>query len=523
VDKFLKKIPFSYFFAGACYALSFPFYEHYTLFPLIFVAAAIYFTQFFKDGITARTVFINTLFFLWGYNCFGYYWLTFTLNEFGGLFFPLNFITWQFFTLIIAPQFYIFIIIALLLKKLRPRLFAQKNPYAISLLALVYTLLEYYTPQQFPAHFGHTWLVFAPYLKFAQFFGVPFFTFITIILGLEARVVITKRKIHPTLVLTLLFALINFVFMSIPSYSNQKEVPMRLVQANIGNDLKLKSEQGVQLAASQVVETFKELSLKNIKEAKPELIIWPETSYPKLLKINLIKHAPTDLSRIVRSSRTPFFLGTYDMKDNAYNEDYFETQYNTATLLSSNAEFLQTYHKRILIPFGEGLPFGPLNKYFAKIIKNISFFAKGEESTQFKLNDYSFISLICYEVLFPEYVRGYLNDLKTKPNFMINLTNDSWYGRYSEQEQHLFLSKWRAIEFNLPIIRSTNTGISTYIENNGLENKRLGNYVQDIMDFKLKIENTDKTLYQQYGILMFLIFATGFFSVLGLLRKTFFK
>ncbi|EQC52384.1 nitrilase-related carbon-nitrogen hydrolase, partial [Bacteriovorax sp. DB6_IX] len=165
-------------------------------------------------------------------------------------------------------------------------------------------------------------------------------------------------------------------------------------------------------------------------------------------------------------------------------------------------------------PFGEGLPFGPLNRYFAKVIKNISFFAKGENYTHFKYDNQSFMSLICYEVLFPRYVMDYLNSLEERPRYIINLTNDSWYGRYSEQEQHLFLSKWRALEFNLPLVRMTNTGITSIVLPNGLEQARIGNYKQEILDIELTTQQTQKTLYQRFGILVFL----GYILLIVLLK-----
>ena len=93
-------------------------------------------------------------------------------------------------------------------------------------------------------------------------------------------------------------------------------------------------------------------------------------------------------------------------------------------------------------------------------------------STRKGEKEYHFLTSICYEALSSSLIRKHLNSVKSHPSFLVNLTNDSWYGNTSEPEQHLFLSKWRAVEFQMPLIRSANTGISSIISKQGLELKR---------------------------------------------------
>lgn len=498
----LNKI--TYLFGGILYALSFPFSDSFHIFPAIIIAAAIYFSQFFDKEIKTKTLITNTLIFLWGYNIAGYYWLTFTLKEFGGLTPPFNIILWQLFSLIIAPQFYIFITVYLFIRKKKPDFLNLSNRFLPISIATLWVILEYYTPQQFPALFGHPWLALAPKLKLAQVFGTPIYSFLSVYIGINLYLAVKHRlRIKFPWLVAISILLIQFFLGDISNKGEASSTRLRLVQANIGNDLKLKSENGIQLASSEVVNIFKKLSSKEF-EKKPDLIIWPETSYPRILSTFKRDSVPYELSSFIRKMESNFFLGTYDLASN--RADLFEQQYNTAVLVNKNAKITDTYHKRVLIPFGEGLPFGPLNKYFAKVIQNISFFATGKKYTHFKYDNQSFIALICYEVLFPRYVRDYLNNLKARPKFIINLTNDSWYGRYSEQEQHLFLAKWRALEFNLPLVRMTNTGITSIIQPNGIELKRIGNYKQEILDIDLNTQVTEATPYQRYGILNFLLF-----------------
>ncbi len=490
--------------AGSLYALAFPFKGDFNFFPFILISATIYFSNFFDKEFSLKKTIISTLLFVWAYNLTGYYWLTFTLQEFGGLFFPFNYMLWQFFSLGIAPQFYVFILFFYFLRKYIER--EQVKPYKTIILSLLWVLAEYYTPQQFPAHFGHPWLSFAPYLKGAQLFGTPFYSFLSVFIGMNIYTSIKERKVAlANLAISLLLIISNFSLGAIEPLTEEERLNVRYVQANIGNDLKLKSEGGIQLAKEQVISIFKDFSTKesDVLDGPLDLILWPETAYPRYLFTKKIQDVPYDLKAIARKTGAELFLGTYDLAHTRYTS--FEQAYNTI-LHVNDEEIKDIYHKRVLIPFGEGLPFGPLNPYLAGILKNISFFAEGQNFTFFTFKEkFKGIALICYEVLFPEYVRDYLNSSEDSPSLILNLTNDSWYGPYSEQEQHLFLAKWRSVEFNLPMLRSTNTGISSYILNNGLEVKRLGNFIQGNLDIEVSLGNRKATIYQKLGIFSFLM------------------
>ena len=113
---------------------------------------------------------------------------------------------------------------------------------------------------------------------------------------------------------------------------------------------------------------------------------------------------------------------------------------------------------------------------------------------------YEVITSICYEILFPSLLIKQINQLPEYPDFIINHTNDSWYGHTSEPYQHLFLSRWRALEFQIPIIRSTNTGISTVIYPTGQYDQKLGYEQMGALDINVKIRKGSPTLYSLLGI-----------------------
>lgn len=497
---------------GFFYATSFPmtFAPSFPLGTIIGMSLLLYSIAFSKDEMEARSVWfdlLSVISFSIGYNTLGYYWIPETLKVFGEIPFPLNWALGAFFSLIICPHLILFVIGHRLYKK-----FSVKSSPLVSsatgrhlIYALALTLIERYTPQQFPAHAGHSWLSFAPNLGLAPIFGAPIFSFINFWLALTISHKLKFGRVqYFAIIASVLFAIVNF---SIPLKIDQSKKSethnIRLVQANIGNFVKVNSESGKPFAFKEVYERYLKLSTQNLKEDL-DLIVWPETAYPRLL--NSIKmevdprYTPSLIRDVARITGAEVFTGGYDQSANQ-NKNDFQTEYNTAFHFAEDGKLKNKFHKMKLIPFGEGLPFGPLNPILAKYIQNISFFASGEVFTLFKTRKQTpFSAAICYEILFSNFIRNNLNSLTTQPHFLINLTNDSWYGDTAEPLQHLFLAKWRALEFNIPIVRMTNTGITSVIYQDGSESKRSQIFKQEVQDIKLETQAREKTIYQEYGI-----------------------
>jgi apolipoprotein N-acyltransferase len=149
------------------------------------------------------------------------------------------------------------------------------------------------------------------------------------------------------------------------------------------------------------------------------------------------------------------------------------------------------------------MPFGPLNRTLSKMLPAVSFFAAGSATPTFiTKSGASFTTPICYEILQSPFVAKLLNEAPVLPDFIVNLTNDSWYGKTAEPRQHLFLAKWRALEFRRPIVRSTNTGITTVIYPDGRVGRQLLTGEQDVLDFNLELPaKAEHTFYQRFGML----------------------
>lgn len=488
------------FLGGMLYASSFPF-SNGQFFLLGSTLGFLLLGLALNHSLKKREFLLSAASFNLGFGVLGFYWIAHTLKEFGGLSFPQNHLLAFFFNFLLAPQVYFFALAWYFAKK---KSFSLGHHLAPLVFAFLYTLLENFTPQQFPAHLGHTLLELGKFggLKLSVFFGAGLYSFLIAWIALELARLFSYRRFNLSLVLVLIIFSLDFSYSTGLNKGQHQDLNIRFVQPNIGNFLKINSESGGKDSIREVYDTYYSLSTVE-SQKKLDLIVWPETAWPTLQNSEIMEKEKTlqpFMKNLLTKTETDLFFGGYDQVPNTFG--YFENEYNAAFYLKKNLTFAGVYHKMQLIPFGETLPFGPLNAKLSELIRNVSFFAKGKNYTLFEMdNGHNFISAICYEILFSDFIRDYLNAQKKDVHFLINLTNDSWYGETSEPWQHLFLARWRAVEFNLPIIRSTNTGISTIIQANGEFKQYLSTGNSGILDTTLIVTERKPTLFQIYGIL----------------------
>lgn len=427
-----------------------------------------------------------------GLNLIGYYWIPHTLREFGQLPYAVSILLGFLFSLILQPHWWMYV----LWKKYRPP-FQWYSEKGVLITAFVMTLLERYFPQQFPSFVGSPWLHLSPYLGMAPYLGVVAFSFMTYWVSLETYTQLALKKLRPQVwVVFALFVVMNALLPLKDRYSD-KSLPVRVVQANIGNFLKVQSETGDANSFQAIRLLYEDLSSRK-NGFSPKLIVWPETAYPNTFYGRDTRVDGT-FTRIMAQTGAEVLIGGYDQDPTKSPMDFIETVFNSSILMSDN-EVKVAYHKNILIPFGETLPFGPFNSQIISIVPAVSLFARGEGTPKMETKDgFRFVTPICYEILESNYMRTLLNQWGDN-HLIINHTNDSWYGDTAEPHQHLFLSKWRALEFRLPIVRSTNTGITSVIFPDGSESNRLEVGRQGILDVNVHVGTGEATMYQLYGV-----------------------
>lgn len=190
-------------------------------------------------------------------------------------------------------------------------------------------------------------------------------------------------------------------------------------------------------------------------EAPPDLILWSETAIPWLLE-----RADPALERISEASNgTPVALGVQRQEAGDY--------YNSLVLLDGAGKPGLTYDKHHLVPFGEFIPF---TETISRIgLRGLADRFGGGYSAGAgpQLLDFGAVGkalpLICYEAVFPRNLRG----TEERPDFILQLTNDAWFGNGAGPLQHLAQARMRAIEQGLPLARAANTGISAMIDPRG--------------------------------------------------------
>lgn len=225
--------------------------------------------------------------------------------------------------------------------------------------------------------------------------------------------------------------------------------PLRatIIQANIPQAIKWDPESRL-----GILEAHVEMTLAHLDS---DLILWPETAIPDFL--HEVRGALIDpLAERARRERTQLVLGI-PVLDEATGR-YFNG------LLSIGATE-DLYTKRHLVPFGEFMPFrswlGPLARAFEVPMSDFSTGARARPLL--RVGEHLAGASICYEDAFPTEVAQAL----PAAEFLINVSNDAWFGDSLAPHQHLEIARMRAIETERPLVRATNTGVSAIIDHRG--------------------------------------------------------
>lgn len=487
------------FAAGALLAFAYPniFGKGFTF--LAIVSFGFFYYQIFQEKKITNLL-LQTFTFCLGFSTLGFYWIPQTLSTFGGIPLIFGYIISVFFSLIVLPHLWLQIFFYYHLKKLN----LPKNHFLICI-AIGHVIFEQIIPSQFSVWIGHSMLSSETVLPLTSYFGASIYSLSLMLIAIfiphlkfNSIKLNSLKSNFPLLigigiiVIDLIIGLNTFYPSSVHTTSNEN-FKLRIVQANIGNFMKISSEKGEFNSVKAVYEQYEQLSFR--EPVNYDLLIWPETAVPTLFHskkwqdLNFINFPYMQKIIDQLPPHVGFVFGGYD--EGKLNE------YNTAFYYQNQK--LETYYKIKLIPFGETLPFGKWNEKLSPFFPGVSLFAQGSDLNFFHFQkNKKFITPICYELLDTNFMRSFLN---TDENiqFIINLTNDSWYGDTAEPWQHLFLTRWRALEFRKPIIRSTNTGITTVID----EQAKISNYLdideKNNLDLNIFVHENTTTFYQRWG------------------------
>jgi apolipoprotein N-acyltransferase len=196
------------------------------------------------------------------------------------------------------------------------------------------------------------------------------------------------------------------------------------------------------------------------KAAAPaDLLVWPETAAPAYLLGNHLLAGK--VSATAREVECPMLVGMLDFN---YIDDSTVETFNAAVQFDPSGRFRKPFHKNKLVPFAETVPYGHYIPWLANLSMGWSDFEHGRELRIYDNEFGSYGTLICYEVIFPEIINKYVSD---GADFLVNITNDTWYGYSSGPFQHAGMPAFRAIENRLWIARAANSGFSFFVDKYG--------------------------------------------------------
>ena len=206
-----------------------------------------------------------------------------------------------------------------------------------------------------------------------------------------------------------------------------------------------------------------------------------------------------------------------------YHDNSTQKDYSNMWHLDAQGNALANYQKHYLLPFGEFMPLGETFPSLKNLFPAVSDFTHGEKFSLFNIATRAgymkAMPLICYEVILPNYPRLFDTHTDQKAQFIINITNDAWFGDTIESIQHLTLGVMRAIELRLPIVRATNSGISAYIASTGKVFGQTKLFERTNRVYEVPSMERSRTLFSFWGY--WPLYAFLFFTVLFLGYRAF--
>lgn len=425
-------------------------------FPVIFasVPALIILTS---TASTRFRAFLSGWVFGAGYFIFGLYWVS------AALFVDIDQWAWVLpLSLIVGPAvlgiFYGFI--PLLVWQWR----ARREAYALLFIS-VWALIEFargHVMTGFPWNLpGHVWNDVLPVLQTVSFAGIYGLSLLTLFWASLPIIYQNRALAIPAAASLLLLSAWGVWRVTDHPTRQAGEYLVRIAQPNLPQSMKWDPDEDWRnlerhIALTKNTEAEKEAEREN---PPPRFVVWPETAstadlehFPEIAQI-IAAGMPQNSTLVLGNLRV-----TLDRRQSPV------AYHNSVTALNKKGVVEATYDKHHLVPFGEYIPFRremSVIQPLALAVSGIGDFTPGVGVKTIHLeNRPSFSPLICYEVIFPRAVV----DTTDRPDWLVNVTNDGWYGNSAGPYQHLAIARLRAIEEGLPLVRAANTGISAVVD-----------------------------------------------------------
>ena len=305
-------------------------------------------------------------------------------------------------------------------------------------------------------------------------------------------------------------------------------VRVALVQPNVGHDEKRAAEQQRGSRRQRSIDAYRRGSAKAVAEGA-ELIVWPETAITDSVPMMMPKYDPHRTNGFLNRAGYGFLLehgakghaflvGAYERKIGQrprVTGEPFDERWNVAALRMPGGldATWDVYRKVYLIPFGEHIP-APLDsvldpkQYLPQKFTMKPGTVEGEGAEHSGVLMYPsagagrtlrLAPFICYEGILPDFIRTVCGN--ERPDILVSLTNDSWFGDSWEPFQHLNFTRFRAVEHRAPLVRATNTGISAFVSMTGdvAEENTIPLFTEGVLTRDVVLVDRERTIYARFG------------------------
>ncbi len=383
----------------------------------------------------------------------------------------------------------------------------QKNLLSILILATILSIFEYIRSFLFG---GFPWNLiafsFVNHLEFIQILsitGTYAFNSLVILLFLFPIILFFnyKKKIK--------IGIFTFSFLAIlTNYfwgkSNLKEFEL-IEKKDLGFNIKIISPK-ININRYFQNENASEFILELINISKPNpssetLFILPEGILSNIYFEDLKKFKALFSNNFSKKHRIIFGM----------NINEKQKIYNSLLVVNNDLNILQKYYKNKLVPFGEFLPFENIlsDLGFKKITQGYQSFSANNRRDLIRFNNFSFVPLICYEIIYS----GQINNSEKNYDFILNISEDGWFGNSIGPYQHFYHSIFRSIEEGKPVIRSSNNGISAFINPKGQVIDKILTTDKGFIEIK-SFKKSNKTIFGSNGNKIFFYFLSIYISLI---------
>ncbi|MFP4165110.1 MAG: apolipoprotein N-acyltransferase [Chitinispirillaceae bacterium] len=479
--------------SGLLFSLSLPPFNNmlhpvFSPFPLlVFVALVPFF--FFATRKPRKRALIHSYIYC-VFMAFGqYYWIGFVTAE--GLW-ALILVGVLLISMAVGVFYFAAAVLFRLTRRFLPRLYILVFP-------AVWVLVEYsrtVSDISFPwSLLGYSTVGILPLAQFSAFTGVWGLSFLIVLanillwellLSLRLKENVQQKWIHCCVLGALVVGIMGWgIFRMDKDLHSEGEMKVSLLQSHMDQFN----------WARNSIDTAFTVSEQMVDEAaveEPDLMIFPESAL--LCYLDRRVRYRREVISWVKKTGIPLIAGGLHWDKAPEDSPYEYDVYNSAFLVKPHG--LESYHKVMLVPFSERMPFEAQFPILSRVNLGEADFKSGKEESVFDIGkDIHAAPYICYEIIYPSFVQRRLDE---STNLLINVTNDGWFGRTSGPYQHAAMAQMRSIENGISLARSANSGISMTVDPFGRILSRSGLYERAILTGKVPRARIH-TFYSQHG------------------------